>query len=186
MLNKENRIREEVHISPKGKKYKGFIHKCHNCDREMFKTKYNESKSLGLCKFCIIKKTRTKIKIKLNNKVCKSCKRDLDIKLFGLTGNGHYRSSCYKCYNLKHVFNISFEEYEQMLSKQDGKCAICNEKETIKQKTGKVRSLSIDHCHTTGKVRGLLCTNCNGGLGFFKDNKKLLRNAIKYLKENEN
>jgi len=65
--------------------------------------------------------------------------------------------------------------------KQNGKCAICKKPET--RKTGnKIRELSIDHCHKTGKVRGLLCDSCNNGLGRFKDSVKLLESALKYLK----
>ena len=59
-------------------------------------------------------------------------------------------------------------------------CDICNEHHTtIKDRTGK--SLAVDHCHTTGEVRGLLCFGCNTALGRFKDDPTLLKNAIKYL-----
>jgi len=65
-----------------------------------------------------------------------------------------------------------------MLKKQNNKCKICN------TKFSKVTS-NIDHCHTTNKVRGILCTACNMGLGLFKDNTENLTNAITYLKETE-
>ena len=64
-----------------------------------------------------------------------------------------------------------------MKEKQDYKCAICKEVFEL---------LAVDHCHETNKVRGLLCTNCNNGLGRFKDNIQFLNNAIKYLRENGN
>ena len=65
-------------------------------------------------------------------------------------------------------------QYRQaQLEKQAGKCAICD-KET---------SLNLDHCHLTGKFRGMLCTSCNTGLGFFKDNVENLRRAVSYLGE---
>jgi hypothetical protein len=78
---------------------------------------------------------------------------------------------------LKQKYGITLAEYNQMLFDQNGCCAICGEHHTIKNKT-----LHVDHCHTTGKVRGLLCQHCNTAIGKFKDDIKLLKNAIKYLK----
>lgn len=57
---------------------------------------------------------------------------------------------------------------------QSGKCLICNEIP---------KRLVVDHCHTSGKVRGLLCDHCNTGLGRFKDSPELLMAAIRYLKK---
>ena len=71
-------------------------------------------------------------------------------------------------------YGITLEKYEAMEKKQNGVCAICMEKEPNKK-------LAVDHCHITGKVRGLLCSNCNNGLGKFKDSKTLLIKAINYL-----
>ena len=64
-----------------------------------------------------------------------------------------------------------------MLVAQDGGCAICKVKDN-----GTYEYFSVDHCHKTLKVRGLLCTNCNNGLGRFKDRIDLLDAAIKYLR----
>lgn len=69
---------------------------------------------------------------------------------------------------------MSYEDFKLMLKKQNGKCAICREPEVK-------RRMSVDHCHKTGKVRGLLCQMCNTSLGGFKDNPKLLKKAINYL-----
>lgn len=68
-------------------------------------------------------------------------------------------------------YGITREEYERLVDKQSNKCKICN----------KVAKLSIDHCHESGVVRGLLCTQCNSGLGLFKDNTEFLSSAIEYL-----
>jgi len=75
------------------------------------------------------------------------------------------------------------EIYKILIEKQNGLCAICKKPETRKHKDGWVYKLCIDHDHTTGEVRGLLCSNCNNGLGRFMDNVEFLLKAIKYLKE---
>jgi hypothetical protein len=72
--------------------------------------------------------------------------------------------------------DITKEEYHNLLDQQDNKCAICN-----KTAEGFKKSLCLDHCHATLKVRGFLCDNCNAGLGKFKDNPELLNKAVKYL-----
>lgn len=87
---------------------------------------------------------------------------------------GHYLSKDYKRNNhlLVH-YGITIEHYREMVKKQKGLCAICdNNLEEL---------LCVDHDHQTGAVRGLLCHKCNQGIGLFKDNQKLLRRAIKYL-----
>lgn len=85
--------------------------------------------------------------------------------------------SKHKDIRLKSIYGITLEDYEIMYSKQSGKCLICNSFKNNKGKDG----LVVDHCHTNGNVRGLLCFECNTGLGRFKDNIVLLENAIKYL-----
>lgn len=76
---------------------------------------------------------------------------------------------------------IAKEEYYRLIEKQNNKCAICFNNETKQRKDGTLSPLCIDHCHKTGKVRGLLCNKCNRGIGFFKDNINNLKNAIDYL-----
>jgi hypothetical protein len=83
---------------------------------------------------------------------------------------------------LKMVYGITVEQYEAMLVKQEGKCAICS----TKKPGSRTKMFFIDHCHTTGQVRGLLCMRCNTGLGLFLDNQKILLNAISYLQETPN
>ena len=86
---------------------------------------------------------------------------------------------------LKLRFNITLEQYNQILKDQDNKCAICKNPETIKSNyTGKIKNLAVDHDHKTGKIRGLLCYNCNGSLGKFKEDFQILENALNYLKSN--
>lgn len=86
--------------------------------------------------------------------------------------------------HLKSTFGITKVEYDKMLEECGGVCSICGEEETFKL-NGKIVNLSVDHDHTTGKIRGLLCRSCNLGLGNFKDNIQSLERAIKYLKGSE-
>lgn len=79
----------------------------------------------------------------------------------------------------KRTYGISYEEREELLNKQNYKCLICAE--SLNKDGGLTHT---DHCHTTGKVRGLLCTNCNRGLGHFKDSVLNLKSAISYLENN--
>lgn len=79
---------------------------------------------------------------------------------------------------LKSCYGITLLDYERMLKSQNGKCAICT-KPFSKER---LRNLVIDHNHTTGKIRGLLCQACNKGLGFFGDNVILLLRAIRYMR----
>lgn len=81
----------------------------------------------------------------------------------------------YKGYDLKRRLGMSLEQYNSLKEKQSNLCAICKQPEQFNG------SLAVDHCHATGKVRGLLCTNCNRGLGHFKDSTDNLRNAVEYL-----
>jgi hypothetical protein len=81
---------------------------------------------------------------------------------------------------LKYQYGIDSRQYEEMLESQNYVCKICLRPERSKQ-NNKTKKLVVDHDHITGKVRGLLCGNCNAGIGMFEDNTSILRNAIKYL-----
>lgn len=73
-------------------------------------------------------------------------------------------------------YKLSVNDYNKLFKEQNGKCAICG----IHQSELK-KSLHIDHCHDEGHIRGLLCQQCNHGLGLFKDNILLLDAAINYI-----
>jgi hypothetical protein len=81
-------------------------------------------------------------------------------------------------------FGITLSQYNTMHADQDGKCAICGNPETI-TRNGNVRMLAVDHCHETGKVRGLLCGTCNPMIGYAKDSIALLEAAITYLEKHQ-
>ena len=80
--------------------------------------------------------------------------------------------------HLKSKYGMTLKDQTILLQKQDNKCKIC---------LGEFSNITpnIDHCHTTNKVRGILCGSCNRGLGHFKDNIKVLTKAINYLQENK-
>lgn len=82
--------------------------------------------------------------------------------------------------NLKARFGITLQEYDEILKSQKGRCAICSSK-APKTTSNNVRSFSVDHDHKTGKIRGLLCSKCNRGLGMFNDSLTLLNKAVRYL-----
>lgn len=85
----------------------------------------------------------------------------------------------YKHYNLKSKYGITLEEYDEMLKAQNDVCAICkNKKRMLLTSKG---TLYVDHNHTTGKVRGLLCGSCNSALGYVEDNIDIMKSMIEYI-----
>ena len=87
-----------------------------------------------------------------------------------------------KVRHIERKYGLSKEEFEALLHKQECKCAICRNPLKVNSGNGG-DGPCIDHCHDTGKVRGILCNNCNRGLGMFKDNTEYLTSAISYLRE---
>lgn len=84
-------------------------------------------------------------------------------------------------YLRRRKFGISETEFAELFNNADDKCQICKQPETTTNSKGETKALAIDHCHKTGKVRGVLCQKCNTALGGFKDSIELLENAIRYL-----
>lgn len=80
---------------------------------------------------------------------------------------------------LRASYGIGFKKYERIFHAQDGRCAICRVKGNLDP--SKKLPFHVDHDHATGKVRGLLCTRCNIGLGMMKENAENLENAKAYL-----
>lgn len=80
---------------------------------------------------------------------------------------------------LREKYGITEQDYDKMLKDQNFQCDICGS-----TKNNKKKYFAVDHCHESGKVRGLLCDNCNTGLGQFKDTIHNLKQAIEYLKKN--
>jgi hypothetical protein len=107
--------------------------------------------------------------------VCKTCTKPLTKEKYHENRTVHRQRT--RNSQLKLMYGINSEQYAVMQQEQDNKCFICGEEDN--------RRLSVDHCHTTGNVRKLLCGACNLGLGKFKDNPQLLIKAAEYIKNHE-
>lgn len=86
------------------------------------------------------------------------------------------RALAYRKHLLKKKYGLTLDQFDELLASQHGACAIC-----LREQVG--MRLHIDHDHSTGKIRGLLCSNCNTGLGMFGDSVDGLIAAIQYLEE---
>jgi hypothetical protein len=128
---------------------------------------------------------------------CKICRRDKEINrkdrtIYLYTKRKHLKNKVPKfvthenkphAYTILHKFKMTANHYYDLLEKQNHVCKICKKPETqIKKKSNKVKMLSVDHCHKTGKIRGLLCFKCNIGIGAFNDDIELMKSGIEYLK----
>ena len=82
---------------------------------------------------------------------------------------------------IKHTYNITPEQYEDMLAAQNGGCKLCGRKQGENVGSNKNGKLHVDHCHDTGTVRGLLCMTCNTKLGAFEHDSEWLLRALDYL-----
>jgi len=88
------------------------------------------------------------------------------------------RRAYHRAYLIQWKYGLNQEQFKALLSAQDNRCAIC---ENEFSNFVKGRKLHVDHGHTTGHIRGLLCRNCNQGLGLFSDSVNILRHASQYL-----
>lgn len=128
----------------------------------------------------------------MSTRVCTQCGNEKQLDEFYRKGGSKvgFRSKCIQCVqqyyhdnrqrirqrDLQRMYGISLTEYDQLLDGQGGVCAICG-----KTPTENGMRLSVDHDHTTGKVRGLLCDTCNFAIGAFNDDVHLMMNARIYL-----
>lgn len=132
----------------------------------------------------------------MDKKFCNKCKTEKDISEFSKRSDRPLgvQSGCKECHKqlnkdwlsknrvrrqndwLQFRYGISLEERNTKLSLQKGQCAICL------KPFGEFSRPNVDHNHETGQVRGLLCQNCNAGLGMFQDSSKLLELASAYLR----
>lgn len=141
-------------------------------------------------------------------KTCKICNMLKPLSEFYQTvRNGKpygYHGKCKSCYikkqqknydpikkrdeNLKRLYGIGLNDYNNLLDKQNGKCATCGTTEPKGRKSGRGGAIDVfyvDHDHSTGKVRGLLCNVCNRTMGYVGDNISTLEEMIKYLQKHQ-
>jgi len=152
---------------------------CSVCNQSKSLNEYPKMGSL-MCKPCKNKrdyKRRDKKKIKENSDRYRLKKghSPRELREDGLI-KGTFEYS--REYNLKDKYGINIEEYNSLLKSQDNRCKICN----IHIDDYKKSNFSVDHCHKTLKVRGLLCNKCNVGLGMFNDDLDILVSAVEYLR----
>ena len=106
---------------------------------------------------------------------CKSCQSS-SVKQWKIDNPDKHQTNSKKGI-LKHRYNITLEEWQALLDKQNGLCAICSMDISDKP--------YVDHSHETGKVRGMLCNNCNRGIGMLQDSPESLQKASNYLLTNK-
>ena len=156
--------------------------KCHLCLQikpliDFHKCKNNADGLQFVCKDCRRAQGRDRYKLKRDIIIAYTYKyRKLHRKKW-LEYSEQYRIKNRLAIRVRAVlgrYNLTLEEYQNTFSSQEEKCAICGIKDF---------SPKIDHDHKTGKVRGILCFNCNCALGAFKDNISTLERAIEYLKK---
>jgi hypothetical protein len=107
---------------------------------------------------------------------CKTCVRK-GVKVYQGTATAKQKR---RAYQLRKLYNMTIEQYDQILADQRGLCAICGT-----DKAGRGRLFYVDHDHVTGRVRGLVCNSCNRALGLFKDNLDILRSAVTYMEKHQ-
>lgn len=121
-----------------------------------------------------------------DTKTCLCCGKIKLLNAFGFHAKGRKlcQTYCLKCankkakdYDIARQYDITLLQYDEMLRQQSGSCAICG-----KKRPGGGGRFHIDHDHKTGKIRGLLCSNCNRALGLMQDNFEILSAAARYLK----
>jgi hypothetical protein len=155
-----------------------------------------ESKTIAknLCQYHYDRKRRYgNTESRPKDKICNDCGIQYPVRK-----TGNLPTVCDSCFTERHrqrqradrrrkglweKYKITLDEYQILYKKQNGVCAICSK--TTNGRGKENNTLAVDHNHQTGKIRGLLCTNCNTGIGNLRDSVELLTKAIKYLEERD-
>jgi len=117
---------------------------------------------------------------------CRICDEPKPLDAFHFRkDNGKHRTECKDCRNKKeaaHRYNITVEDIDNLVARAGNRCEICGiHASEVVHKQYTTNPLVIDHCHTTGEVRGLLCPTCNSGLGHFHDDPEKIIKAAQYI-----
>lgn len=163
--------------------YKKGSFKCENCNTDVSR------KGVKLCRDCYYEKERpSRGNKELQAQLRKEYKRQYFQKnkerIIQKRKNNPINSDKQFLYFIKSKYGVSELEYKRMLDERDYCCDICGLRQMGNAKNKD--KLCIDHCHTTDKIRGLLCRNCNSAIGYFKDNIEVIEKSIKYLKRCQN
>lgn len=160
----------------------------HRWEREKYKVKtYNELLPLWSIKRCHIHGLLRPDQCfkKLKGFLCKDCNQEYQKKYFTPERNNHYNKKYFltrKDTKLQKRYGITLENYNSLLAKQNNCCAICSisidDHQSLK---GSNKHFAVDHCHKSGRIRGLLCYKCNMGLGYFDDDPQKISQAHSYL-----
>jgi hypothetical protein len=150
---------------------------------------WSERKKLSLKKCCICEKDFQPYCP--GSKHCDGCKLEAKKKRHRVGMRNWRNKNRHHCrlvkadWDLRKIFGITYEKYKEMFDRQNGKCAICH-KEGNGRGRGVLRPLAVDHCHTTKRIRGLLCSDCNTAIGLLRENVEVLKSAILYLRRKKN
>jgi NMD protein affecting ribosome stability and mRNA decay len=107
---------------------------------------------------------------------CQKCVSDSDRKRWNSLSYKQQREKW-----LKRKYKLTWDQYEDLWISQNKRCAICLTTVSIEDKSNSRYTACVDHCHTTGQVRGILCNHCNRALGLLKDNINAIQNMVNYL-----
>jgi hypothetical protein len=107
---------------------------------------------------------------------CKPCMAEYQLTYKQKKGKEYFKN-----YNFMSKYGITLEEAQKMLADQHNSCALC--KKEVQFLPGFSNAAHIDHCHSSGKVRGILCGNCNTALGKLGDSVETIKNVLKYLEQ---
>jgi Recombination endonuclease VII len=113
--------------------------------------------------------------------LCRKCTREKSKELYWKKGGYNRTYEQNKSHHLKKSYGITLDQYEEMKEEQHGLCAICSAE--LREGKG---GAALDHNHSTGGIRGILCSPCNKGLGHFRDRTELLIKASIYLNKENN
>ena len=181
---------------------------CRACFKVLPLTDFQKKKErpggrLPRCKQCVKEEVHIQKDTAVQDtgvKKCSKCKETKDVSQFNKRVNRAtgIQSQCKACISASKVYDpeksrqwllkkygINQEIFDELLNSQNNSCAICKVhiNDAYKDASRKAQ-LCVDHCHTTGKVRGLLCDKCNRGIGLLQDNLSILKNAVIYLEKN--
>ena len=133
---------------------------------------------MKICKTCNVEKEEDSFYRNRGSRLasCKQCCYEKELKYFSDPDNRLKKRKT----TIKRKYGLSFEDYVKMLESQSYSCKICNK--ALEENGSKDIKPHIDHCHSTGRVRGVLCSYCNTMLGVFNDDPEYFYKAINYLK----